>query len=287
MPTIGAVKEIWRFPVKSMAGESLARGAVGGLGIVGDRGWALRDEKAGEIRGAKKMPQLIQCHAAYVEEPAPGRVPDATITLPGGERVRTGDPAANQKLSALLGRAVTLWPLQPKEDKDFYRRAAPDNPDMMAELRELFGRVGDEPIPDLGVFPPEILEFTSPLGTYFDAFPLHLLTTASLKELAQRNPAARFDVRRFRPNILIDTGDAVNGFDETGWGGKTIKIGDVRITLEMPCPRCVMPTLKQDDLPQDPSVLRTIVREAAQNLGMYATVAQAGKIGVGDPVSLE
>ena len=205
MPTIGAVKEIWRFPVKSMAGESLARGAVGGLGIVGDRGWALRDEKAGEIRGAKKMPQLMQCHAAYVEEPAPGRVPDATITLPGGERVRTGDPAANKKLSALLGRAVTLWPLQPKEDKDFYRRAAPDNPDMMAELREMFGRVGDEPIPDLGVFPPEILEFTSPLGTYFDAFPLHLLTTASLKELARRNPAARFDVRRFRPNILIDT----------------------------------------------------------------------------------
>jgi uncharacterized protein len=287
MPTIGAVKEIWRFPVKSMAGESLARGAVGGLGIVGDRGWALRDEKAGEIRGAKKMPQLIQCHAAYVEEPAPGRVPDATITLPGGERVRTGDPAANKKLSALLGRAVTLWPLQPKEDKDFYRRAAPDNPDMMAELREIFGRVGDEPIPDLGVFPPEILEFTSPLGTNFDAFPLHLLTTASLKELARRNPAARFDVRRFRPNILIDTGDAVNGFDETGWGGKTLKIGDVRIRLEMPCPRCVMPTLKQDDLPQDPSVLRTIVREAAQNLGMYATVAQAGKIAVGDPVSLE
>ncbi len=100
MQTIGAVKEIWRFPIKSMAGESLARGEVGGLGIVGDRGWALRDEKAGEIRGAKKMPQLMQCHAAYDEEPAPGRVPAATITLPNGERVRTGDRDANQKLSA-------------------------------------------------------------------------------------------------------------------------------------------------------------------------------------------
>jgi len=287
MPTIGAGKESWRFPVKWMAGESLARGTVGGLGIVGDRGWALRDEKAGEIRGAKKMPQLMQCHAAYDEEPAPGRIPAATITLPNGDLVRTGDPAANQKLSALLGRPVTLWPLQPKEDKDFYRRAAPDNPDMMAELREVFGRVGDEPIPDLGVFPPEILEFTSPLGTYFDVFPLHLLTTASLKELARHNPAARFDVRRFRPNILIDTGAAVDGFDETGWSGKTLTIGDVRIKLEIPCPRCVMPTLKQDDLPHDPSVLRTIVREAAQNLGMYATVAQAGKISVGDPVALE
>ena len=91
--------------------------------------------------------------------------------------------------------------------------------------------MGDEPLPDLGVFPPEILEFTSPLGTYFDAFPLHLLTTASLKELARRNPAARFDVRRFRPNILIDTGDAVNGFGEAGWSGKTLTIGDVRIKL--------------------------------------------------------
>ncbi len=182
---------------------------------------------------------------------------------------------------------MTLWPLQPKENKDFYRRAAPDNPDLMTELREIFGRVGDEPIPDLGVFPPEILEFTSPLGTYFDAFPLHVLTTASLKELARHNPAARFDVRRFRPNILIDTGDTVNGFGEAGWSGKTLTIGDVRIKLEMPCPRCVMPTLKQNDLPHDPSVLRTVVREAAQNLGMYATVAHTGKISVGDPVLLE
>src|SRR5581483_11506743 len=94
------------------------------------------------------------------------------------------------------GRPVTLWPIQPVENRDFYRRSAPDNPDMMAELREIFGRVKDEPIPDLTMFPAEILEFTSPLGTYFDVFPIHVLTTASLAELSRLNPGANFDARR-------------------------------------------------------------------------------------------
>ncbi|MGH7934571.1 MAG: MOSC domain-containing protein [Candidatus Binataceae bacterium] len=287
MRVIGAIKEIWRFPVKSMAGERLERSPVGVLGIIGDRGWALRDERVGEIRGAKKMPDLMRCHAAYVAEPAPGRVPDADIILPSGECVRTGNTLANEKLSALVGRPVTLWPIQPPESTDFYRRARPDNPDMVQELRDIFGRTADEPIPDLSVFPPEIIKFTSPLGTYFDAFPLHLITTASLSELARRNPAANFDVRRFRPNILIETDGAVSGFADLEWSGQTITIGEVRIKLEVPCPRCVMPTLPQDELPKDPSVLRTIVRESAQNVGMYASVARTGEIAVGDEVRLE
>ena len=74
---------------------------------------------------------------------------------------------------------------------------------MRVELREIFGRLEDEPIPDLGQFPPEILQFTSPLGTYFDAFPFHVLTTATLEALSQKNPGAKFDVRRFRPVYLL------------------------------------------------------------------------------------
>jgi uncharacterized protein YcbX len=156
---------------------------------------------------------------------------------------------------------------------------------MLAELREIFGRTDDEPLPDLMAFPPEIMEYTSPLGTYFDAFPLHLLTTASLAALGARNASARFDVRRFRPNIVVSTDDAA-GFIETEWSGRTLRIGEAQINVEMPCVRCVMTTLPQGDLSKDPSVLRTIVRDAAQNVGAYASIATPGRITVGDAVEL-
>lgn len=285
MSIVGRITQLCRYPVKSMAGERLDHCTLGPRGVVGDRGWALRDEQAGEIRGAKKLPALLRCTARYLGEPDGDVIPAAEITLPDGGRVRSDDAGAAARLSELLGRRVTVWPVQPATATDHYRRGAPDNPDMMAELRGIFGRTADEPLPDLSVFPAEVIEFTSPLGTYFDAFPLHLLTTASLAALGTHNPSARFDVRRFRPNVVVDTGGAI-GLVETEWLGKTLRIGSARIKIEAPCPRCVMTTLPQDGLAQDPSVLRTIVRHAAQNVGVYATVASPGSITAGDAVEL-
>jgi hypothetical protein len=94
-----------------------------------------------------------------------------------------------------------------------------DNPDLAVELREILGCLPDEPMPNLERLPPEIFEFTSPLGTYFDAFPLHLRTTASLREIASFNRTASFDVRRFRPNILIESEPELSGYAEKrmGW----------------------------------------------------------------------
>ena len=285
MALVGRVSEVWRYPIKSMGGEQLGQCMLGARGVVGDRGWALRDEQAGEIRGAKKLPDLLRCAARYLSEPSEHTVPPAEITLPDGSRLRSDDTAAARRLSAVLGRRVTLWPVQPASATEHYRRAAPDNPDMLAELRAIFGRTPDEPLPDLSVFPAEIMEYTSPLGTYFDAFPLHLLTTASLAALGARNSSAHFDVRRFRPNVLVDTGAAA-GLVETEWAGKVLRVGEARIKIEVPCTRCVMTTLPQGDLEKDPSVLRTIVRDAAQNLGVYATIESAGRVAVGDAVEL-
>ncbi|MBI1817407.1 MAG: MOSC domain-containing protein [Deltaproteobacteria bacterium] len=288
MAIVGRVSEVWRYPVKSMGGERLQRGTLGPRGIPGDRGWAVRDEQAGEIRGAKKLPALLQCNARYLAEPAVNAIPAAEITLPDGTHVRSDDATVSARLSELLGKPVTLWPLQPDTATDHYRRAAPDNPDMMAELREIFGRTADEPLPDLSIFPSEIMEYTSPLGTYFDAFPLHVLTTASLAMLSARTPGARFEPRRFRPNFVIEpVGGASKGLIESAWSGRTLRIGGARIKIEMPCVRCVMTTLPQGDLPKDPSVLRTIVRDAEQNVGVYATVVAAGSVSAGDEVALE
>jgi uncharacterized protein YcbX len=283
---VGTVAEIWRFPLKSMAGEMLDAATIGDDGIVGDRGWAVRDEGAGEIRGAKKIPKLMTCSARYLDEPATGRVPHVRIELPDGEAMTTDDPNAATRLSEYLGRKVSLWPRRPASDREHYRRAAPDNPDFETELRGIFGRKPDEPLPDLSVFPQELFEFTSPLGTYFDAFPFHVLTTASLQRLAELNPQAVFDRRRFRPNVLIATAPGANGFVETEWVGRTLEVGGAAFRCEIPTVRCSMTTHEQEGLPKDPSVLRTIVRDAAQNVGVYASIVRPGRIAMGDEARL-
>jgi uncharacterized protein YcbX len=283
---LGRVREIWRYPFKSMQGERLEGCEVGALGLPGDRGWAVRDEAAGEIRGAKKLPALLLCSARYREEPAGGRVPAVDITLPDGTVVASDAPTAAGRLSEVVGRRVTLWPLVAANNREHYRRGQPDNPDMMAELRQIFAREDDEPLPDLSVFPQELFEFTSLPGTYFDALPIHLLTTASLAAMAERNPRAAWDVRRFRPNFVIETGPETAGLAEEAWCGKTIRLGALELRCEMPTARCGMTTQPQERLPKDPSVLRTIVASAGQNLGAYANIARPGRVAVGDSVTL-
>ena len=305
---VGKVKEVWRYPLKSMAGERLSTASVGARGLWGDRGWALRDEAAGEIRGAKISPALMLCAARYREEPAAeGAPPHADITLPDGTETSTNSPKINELLSELLGRRVTLWPLQPASDRAHYRRAMPAArvvgllsrsrsfrrlalgamrlAGKDKELREDFGREPGEPLPDLSVLPAEIFEFTSPPGTYFDAFPIHLLTTASLAALARHAPDTAWDVRRFRPNFLIETSEGVEGLVESDWGGRTLRVGPLRLRCEMPAPRCSMTIQAQPGLPKDPRVLRTIVK-VGQNLGLYASVESAGRVSVGDEVEL-
>jgi uncharacterized protein YcbX len=285
MAIVGRVLELWRYPVKSMGGERLEGATLSAMGIPGDRGWAVRDEAAGEIRGGKKLPQLMRCSARYVREPAGDTVPPAEITLPDGATITTDEPGVADRLSGLLGRTVTLWPLQPAEHRDHYRRGLPDKTDLMDELRDIFGRLPDEPLPDLSVFPPEIMEFTSPLGTYFDAFPLHVLTTASLAALGGATPE-RFDRRRFRPNVLVETDAGLRGLVEAAWGSRTLRIGEAVAALQVPTARCSMVTQPQPGLAKDPQVLRTIVRDAEQNLGIYATVVSPGPVRIGDPVEL-
>ena len=136
------------------------------------------------------------------------------------------------------------------------------------------------------MIPAELFAFTTPPGTYFDAFPLHLLTTASLVTMAHLNPASAWDVRRFRPNILIETAVGVEGLVEAQWSGHTLRLGALHVRCEMPTVRCGITTHAQTDLPKDPAVLRTIVREAGQALGCYASVLTQGRVAVGDTVEL-
>ncbi|MCU0267627.1 MAG: MOSC domain-containing protein [Acidimicrobiales bacterium] len=279
------ISQLWRYPVKSMAGQALPAVDVDGLGVVGDRGWACRDEVRGGIRGAKKLPGLMAFAARYLDEPASGgATPHVEVTLPDGTTVSSDDPQVHARVGAAIDHPVTLLPLAPADDLDHYRRGAPDSDDLLTELQQVFGRDADEPLPDLSLFPPEIIEFESPPGTHYDAYPLLVLTEASLAHLASLAPDSRIDVRRFRPNVVLAGGS--EGFVEQGWVGRTLHVGDVELDVVGPCPRCVMITHGFADLPQDRRLMRTVVREADQNLGVYATVRAGGRLRVGQPVEV-
>lgn len=280
---LGRVESIHRYPVKSTGGESPASVEVALGGIPGDRGWAVRDEERGGIAGAKKWPVLMQFSSSLPNPEKPDAA--AEITFPDGTRSSTDDPDINERLSEVLGQKVSLWPLQPADSLDHYRRGMPTHDDMETELRAIFGRTPDEALPDLSVFPPEIFEFSSPPGTYFDAFPLLILTRSSLATLQSRVPESRFDARRFRPNFLIDDTDPTEPFPEQAWCGRQLAIGEARVEVVMECPRCVMTTHGFDDLPKDPSVMRTLVREAGGNLGVYAKILNPGRVQTGDAVT--
>lgn len=276
------MSELWRYPVKSMLGERVESVDVVADGIVGDRMWAARDEVRGGIRGAKKIGALMRLAAAYDDGPGSS----VTITLPDGTEVRAGADGTDAAVSAALDHEVTLWPRLPATELDHYRRGAPDSDDLIEELRSIFGREPDEPLPDLSIFPPEILEFESPLGTYHDAFPLMLMTSSAMRSITEALPGSVIDIRRFRPSMVIDTGEET-GHPEFDWIGRTVRVGDVELVIRAGCPRCVMVTREVDgSLPADRAVLRHIVADLDQNLGVYAEILTPGAVRIGDTVTV-
>lgn len=274
------VAELWRYPVKSMVGERVPEVRVDERGVVGDRTWAARDQVRGGIRGAKVLGGLMRLGARAVDGG------HAVITLPDGGEVSTTDPDVHALVSDAIGHEVVLEALRPPEDRDHYRRGEAYHDDLMDELNAIFGREEGEPLPDLSVFPPEILEFESPPGTYYDAFPLMLMSTSALAELRAALPGSAIDVRRFRPSLVVDTGEEP-GHPEQAWVGGTVRVGEVELEVVAGCPRCVMVTREVDEAaPRDRTILRHIVSELDQDLGVYANVVAGGPIRVGDPVEL-
>lgn len=279
------VEEIWQYPVKSMVGTTVPAADLAPTGLVGDRTWAVRDQVRGGIRGAKVLGGLMQLSARYRagDDATAGAV---AIALPDGSTVTTDDADVDARVSAAIDHEVVLEALRPADDLDHYRRGAAYNDDFMVELRSIFGREEDEPLPDLSAFPEVILEFESPPGTYHDVHPLMIMTTSALRSLEAALPESNVDVRRFRPSLVIDTGDA-DGHPERDWIGRRVRIGDTVVAIEGGCPRCVMVTRRIDDaVPQDRTILRHIVRDLGQDVGVYATVVEPGRLAVDDAVEV-
>jgi MOSC domain-containing protein len=280
---LGSVVSLWRYPVKSMMGEELNASEVTDHGLLGDRVYALLDSSEGKVASAKnprKWPQLFDFRAAFVDTPRSGaQLPPVRITLPDGNMLSSTQTDVNRILSGVLNREVTLEATE-RGQREVVESTVPNSWIPKAE----------EYWPDMeGLdYRDTVTDFDLPEGTFFDCAVVHVLTTATLDRLRELYPRGRFEVRRFRPNVVLQTADGVKDYVENTWIGHTLAIGDhVRLSISGPCPRCVMTTLAQGDLPKDPGILRTAAQHNQVNVGVYASVRQGGTIRRGDAVRLE
>ncbi len=197
------------------------------------------------------------------------RISPVRITLPDGTVVTSGQADLEQVLSRAFGREVAFEEARPG--------------------RGSLGATAGEYWPDMAGldYRDTVTDFEMPAGMFFDIAVVHLLTTATINHLRALYPQGRFEVRRFRPNIVVSTGSDDVGFVENDWIGRTVAIGgNVRLAITEPCPRCVMIILPQGDLPKDSGILRAAAQHNAVNVGVYASVASGGTIRRGDPVTL-
>jgi uncharacterized protein len=279
----GSVVALWRYPVKSMMGEELNAAEITERGLLGDRAYALVDSADGKVASAKnprKWAQLFDFRAALAGVPTTGvEIPAVRITLPDGTTVSSAQPHVHQLLSTVLDREVTLHRTE-RHDEGL---AEPASPDPRAGTAEEYW-------PDMeGLeYRDTITDFSLPDGTFFDAAVVHVLTTATLDRLRKLYPQGRFEARRFRPNIVVETANGVEGFAENAWIDHTLMVGDtVRLSVTGPCPRCVMTTLPQADLPKDAGILRTAAQHNQVNVGVYASVLRGGTVRRGDAIRVE
>jgi hypothetical protein len=241
-----------------MRGEALASATITQRGLVGDRAWALRENTYGGLVSARTWPAMLQLRASCVGEPVTVSAVRVRIELPDGASVHSDDPAAPRILSEFLQREVRLERV----------RIAPLTP---AE-REAIMR-GDA---------------LPPARDFFDEEVIHLIATGTLGHLRALSGGDHdFDARRFRANVIVDTGDSADGFVEDGWLNGRVEIGDtLRITGMRPALRCAITTHPQDELPHDPAILRTAWQFHQAYAGIFAAVEAEGTVRIGDPVFL-
>ena len=266
---IGTVASLHRYPVKSMMGEELNSTRVGQKGFQGDRVFALADVETGKIASAKnpsKWPTLFKFRAAFTVPLNGGRLPPARITFPDGSMAATNDQNIAAQLSSSLGKTVRLLTTAP----------------VASTLEEYWADIDGLARRDV------VTDEAMPAETFFDLGMVHLLTTATIDSYRALYPEGRFETRRFRPNLVIQTAPGVTGFPENDWDEKVLAIGsEVKIKITGPCGRCVMTTLPQGDLPRDTGILKTAAKHNQARVGAYAAVLQGGVIHAGDAVHIE
>lgn len=264
------VAHLYRYPVKSMLGESVDRLFVNAGGAEGDRQFALIDESSGRIASAKQARlwrDLLLCGAVTEQR----RV---RIHMPDGRTTATDEDDIDEVLSQFAGRSVRLIDSRPAGAS--IERADPDQ------------------VLDLGVdaeveAPILELALATPGDSFTDLAPVHAITTATLQRIGT-------EAARYRPNLVIATPPGHPAYAENGWTDQILSIGGTKLRAMGPTPRCIIPTLEHGQLPRAPHALRT---PAAENrvdafglgllpcAGTYLQVLSEGTLQIGDRVSLD
>jgi uncharacterized protein YcbX len=277
---VGTVSELWRYPVKSMGGERLGSSTVTDAGLAGDRSFGVVDVETGHIASAKhprRWGRLLDLSACLAGN-------ELRVTFPDGATHEPG-PELDAALSAFFDREVVLATAPPEGAifEEVWDEGKDDSPRYGQPLRQEEGR-------DVVGLPPSPV---APKGTFFDFSAIHLVTSASLAALDHP------DVRRFRPNLLIEVTGDDGGFVENDWARAQLQVGEgeggVALDGVMPTMRCIMTTLPQPGLAKEAAVLRAI--NAANRitvggmgeyacLGLFCRVRGEGMVRVGDEVRL-
>jgi uncharacterized protein YcbX len=193
-------------------------------------------------------------------------IPPIRITFPDGTQFFSDQSDIDHTLSKVIGREVSLM------------RASLDKPSYEEYWPDIEGLAQREKVTDEAM-PPQ---------TFFDIAVIHILTTSTINRLRELYPEGRFEVRRFRPNIVVESTSGEKDFIENLWVGKELMIGEeILLRVTGPCTRCVMTTLPQGDLPQDLGILHTVAKYNQVYAGVYASVHRGGTIHRGDRVQLE
>lgn len=266
----GKVVSIWRYPLKSMMGEELNSSYVTERGLLGDRTYALIDQETGKVASAKnprKWGTLFDFNATFIDPLKDvENIPPIRITFPDGTQIFSDQGDVDHTLSKVLGREVSL--MKASLDKPSYEEYWPD----------IEGLAQREKVTDEAM----------PAQTFFDIAVIHILTTSTINRLRELYPEGRFEVRRFRPNIVVESTYGEKDFIENLWVGKELMIGEeILLRVTGPCTRCVMTTLPQGDLPKDLGILHTVAKYNQVHAGVYASVHRGGTIHRGDRVQLE
>ena len=241
-------------------------------------------------KSVRLFPDLLGCQAEFTEPPQASReLPPVRIVLPNGTSVMSDSSDVDRVLSEHFKRAVTLARSAPDDFTiDQYHPDVEDLDPAGHRDTVVEQKLGSAFFAEAGLASPV------PVGSFFDLFPVTVLTTSTLEQLTGFRPESRFDQRRFRMNVIVDTTKA--GFVENDWIEQELSIGEaVRLRVALPDPRCVMTRLAQGDLPNDADVLRTLTRHNRVQVGdvgqfpcagVYAVVEAAGTLQVGDRVGL-
>lgn len=289
------VSEIWRYPVKSMGGESLPAAAIGGEGIAGDRSWAIVDAATGNIASAKRSKYwgfLLMCRAQLLNDDVPDDPASLAIEFPDGTELTADNPALLTRLSDLSGRAVRLQ-YATREAKTMEMEWAPESQLGLEKAVEYTAaRVEQDDGSDIPVG-------AAPMGgagsRYHDLSPLHILTTSSIRELAADGTSVRAAGRKYRANLVIGGDHWRAGYVEDAWMGAGIDVGELALWPTTPVSRCVMTTLEHRDAPRDRMALRQNAKHHRVRtpfttaptpcLGLYTDVTRAGTVRVSDRVT--